>query len=457
MTEARMLGNTLWRLLPYGVSMVLSLTVGVMMARYLGPENLGSLASVLALTGLAAPLGLLGLDLPAMRELQTGRKPARTIISTVTIMRVIATLPVIFLVLELGRRGAAGKVEWPVLLCATSLLIFAPLHSGTLYFEGRLTPRLPLIAQTTSAILAAAVRVVILIRHGSIALLAFSYAVEAALRGIMVTGGFLGASQRSAPWTWWDGKFARSALRQAMPLLATTLIGTIYDRIGQPMISALAGAHEAGLYAATSRLISLPLALATMLAASFGPMLLQVHGDEQAGGTHDGPKYLQALDRYFRWSSLAALAWMGGLILLSPLLVAGLFGPSFAGSAPLLRWHALLLSLVFMAAARNEHLKATQQLHFQLGCWILTLVVHVGLNFWWIPRYGALGCIWSALVAQSIAALGTSLMTSRNREIGWMQLAALFVPWPFQNWIQVRIRATKEDLKSPGIREPDAP
>jgi O-antigen/teichoic acid export membrane protein len=45
--------------------------------------------------------------------------------------------------------------------------------------------------------------------------------------------------------------------------------------------------------------------------------------------------------------------------------------------------------------------------HIRAFAWInaLAVVVNTGLNLWWIPAYGALGCSWAALISQGLCGL----------------------------------------------------
>jgi O-antigen/teichoic acid export membrane protein len=95
---------------------------------------------------------------------------------------------------------------------------------------------------------------------------------------------------------------------------------------------------------------------------------------------------------------------------LAPTIVPLVLGPKFAGAAHLFQISALALPGMALAGVM-----APQWLGRGLFVHMAALtcglgILSVGLNVWWVPRFGAAGAAWTLVVTYSIAAACQALM-----------------------------------------------
>lgn len=86
--------NLVWLALDKGLRLVLGLTVGTWVARYLAPGDFGLLNYALAMASLLAVLPSLGLDGLVRRELVPETAPAPKLLGTVALLRLGVALAV---------------------------------------------------------------------------------------------------------------------------------------------------------------------------------------------------------------------------------------------------------------------------------------------------------------------------------------------------------------------------
>ena len=87
----RFVGNTNWLIFQNIYSMMLSLVVGALSARYLGPSNYGLIGYGTSLVNLFTSISQLGLDSILMNEMVCHPEKKGTIMGTALCMRLVAS------------------------------------------------------------------------------------------------------------------------------------------------------------------------------------------------------------------------------------------------------------------------------------------------------------------------------------------------------------------------------
>lgn len=226
-----------------------------------------------------------------------------------------------------------------------------------------------------------------------------------------------GAAYLAAAWWWARRRFgpfrktyrpdlARKLFMAALPLLATAALWEIYSRIDIVMLHTFRGDHETGLYAAAYKLMSTPLFVAELVGVAVFPTLA---GSAAADA--------QERDRVFRETlrTLAILGLAGGVLLFT----AGdglqvlLFGSGFARSGELARLMAPLFAIEFMMVPLWRLLLAMDRERTLMWLRVASVALNAGLNFELIPRFGAMGAIFSSLISEGLLAVAQLTLCMR--------------------------------------------
>ena len=97
--KSKFVGNTSWLLFQNIYSMMLSLVIGALSARYLGPSNYGLIGYGASLVSLFTSVSQLGLNGILMNELLTRPEEKGKTLGTALVMRLTASLVSFFCVL----------------------------------------------------------------------------------------------------------------------------------------------------------------------------------------------------------------------------------------------------------------------------------------------------------------------------------------------------------------------
>jgi O-antigen/teichoic acid export membrane protein len=124
------------------------------------------------------------------------------------------------------------------------------------------------------------------------------------------------------------------------------------------------------------------------------------------------------------WAGIAAAAFTAAA---APWLVGLLLGPTFAPAAEVLRWHVLTNVFVFLGVAQGIAIVNERTPFVALAKTLSGVVVSVAMNWWLIPRWGAVGSAWAALASYMVSAvLSNAVLSPRLLRL---QMNAIFRPF----------------------------
>ena len=198
-------------------------------------------------------------------------------------------------------------------------------------------------------------------------------------------------------------------LRYGLPLVITFALGWVITGSDRLLLGWLIGAEAAGQYAVGSDLAQTSLGILAVVHVAAYPLAvkaLEKHGSAGAASQ------LASNGELVIGIALAAAA---GLIVLAPHLATVVVGQEFRTvTTRLLPWIAIAATLGSVKAFHFD-------LAFHLGrdswslvaCAVASALVNVGLNLWWIPRYGIDGAAYASVTAFALN-LGLSIWLGRR-------------------------------------------
>src|SRR5205807_851417 len=182
-------------------------------------------------------------------------------------------------------------------------------------------------------------------------------------------------------------------LRRAVPFGLLVAGFALYYRVDMVMLEWLAGPGELGRYAAAYRFLDAIIALAASLGGPLFPRLSSV----AVSAPGEARRLLEA-----GWRPLLALGLplTVGTVVVAGDLVALLFGPEFAGAAPLLRLLILGALPLFWVNVANHALIAGDRVWPLVGIYALSALVNVVGNVALVPHWGAAGSAVATVVCE---------------------------------------------------------
>jgi len=421
--------NLGWLLAERAGRFVLGTLVGLLVARHLGPERLGSLSYAVALVTLLGFVPALGLDAVLKREWLTVPERAENVVASAWVMRVVAGGFGGMVVGVVAWTGVGLVGEERALLAVLALLMFQPaLFLPELWLQTHLRAKAAAAAQLGALAVASALRIWLIATGAGLAAFAWVLVAEMALGA-----GLFFASARRSGWAWRPGAATTATMRrlwrEAWPLMFAGLAIVVYMKIDEVMLRQLAGPAAVGVYAAAARSSEVWYFLPAALASSVLPALLRAKGGEAV-------EYARRQQQYYDLSAAVAYGLSVPVALAAGWIVRVAYGEQFAAAGPILAVHIWSSVFVFLGVARGQWLVNEGLQKFYLAATAAGAVTNVALNFWFIPRWGGLGAAWATVISYGLAAWLASYAHPAVRGTAAMQTRALLIP--LRGWRYLR-------------------
>jgi PST family polysaccharide transporter len=395
----------------------LRLVLVALVARALGTKVYGQYTYAVAVAMLCVQITDMGLGLFLAREIARADVPPPRLIGQVLTIK--AALAVVYLLVmagltwwhfvdpnarhELVPRHHASALAFTIALAGLSNLAASAIEAIWQIFRG--IQRLELEARSGSFFAAAqlilvfgALQVVHAADpHGaekSILMVAIALAMTVA-SGIGLYQTIRLMLQVVTPEMNWSREMLNRFRREVLPLGVAIVASLIYFKIDVPMLRALRGDEETGVYNAAYKILeNLSLVPSVLLAATFPALSQTVVSDPAAA--------LLLHRNTLRILIGAGLA--GGLVLvvLPDFIVKVLYGQEFAPAAKVMMALAPSVVLTFVNYLETHMLVALGLVKQQMAFAIALIAVNVTANWLLIPRYGGVGAALGTAVTEVV-------------------------------------------------------
>jgi O-antigen/teichoic acid export membrane protein len=409
--------NTGWMIITRAAWIVSALTVGIYMARRLGPYNFGILNYAIALTGIFSIIASMGAEEIVIRQLVRHPDRRDRELGNFFILRLLlfgimaAALGITLLLLN-----ATTETKWLCVIVGCGYFGYV-MQGSSLYFQSSVESKYYAIPQLYACLISSAIRGAAAYFSWPLAIFAIA---EASIHTISFCGSmFLYWRRVSSPFIWnWDWREICHLLKTALPLAICGVFILVYARTDQLMVEYFLGPAAVGYYSLAARITENWALCSYLLCLSFFPAVI-------SGAQISSEVYHKQLHRlYFLvfWCMAAAAAIT---TLLSYPIILLLFGQAYLPTVPVLNvfvWTLLGTALlnVFSQWAINEKRIAMIAWAFGSGA-----VINVLLNPLLIRVIGINGAAWSTLVSMPLGLTLTLLCTDNGRQHLFLMLLSI--------------------------------
>ncbi len=421
-TVQRAMDNAAWLLIDQAVRMAAGLIVGVWAARYLGPEQYGWLSYAIAVVGTVGAFTSLGLNGVVVRELVRAPGEEKICLGAAFFLKAVgAGTSFLVCVGVAWLQPAAAPTVRPLIVILSMGSLFQILDVIDLLFQARSAMRISAFVRIIACLVATLLKVGLILAHASLWMFAVAVIAEVAFSSVgwLWVAGRIGFGLRELQV---KAAYVKQLLAESWPLAVSGIAIYTQAYADQLVIGQKLGGSDLGQYAVAMRLIT---------SFSFIPMVLcTVSAPEITRAKHEAPQlYHRRLYDLYRLMGLLFLVTAGPLMLFGGYGVKLFFGPAYAGAALLLPWLAFRLLFTNFGVARSIYLTNEGLFRFGLVTAVIGAAANVGLNLWWIPRWGARGAIAASLVSFAITTFACEAFQAKARINLRLMLTAAFLPW----------------------------
>lgn len=400
--------NMSWLLLEKVFRMAVGFTVGVYVARKLGPDNFGILNYAISFAAIFSILVNLGLDQILIRELVKRPRRRNAIMGTAFGLQATGfCLMMILVIISLYFTSGDMNTKLIVLIISGGYL-FQIFQTIDLYFQSEVLSKYVAISQIITWSVISLLR--FLCAWGEVPLIYFAWLEAGNMIFTAVCYVAFYFMKRGSPAKWqFQPHLAVFLLKNSWPLMLTGMAYIICIRIDQVLLKLLADNNAVGNYAVAVRLVELFYFIPMVIKISFFPAIINA---KKISPMH----YMHRMQQFY-----ILMVWTGIFISLSfglsgRFIIHVLYGAKYAAAGDIIHLYAWLIFFVCIGIAAGCWTISENLTVYILCCNLGLAAINFTLVYLFIPIMGIKGAVWGMLIAQVVGAFIFPLFSGKTRQ-----------------------------------------
>ncbi len=389
--------NASWLIAARIAQMLISLVVGLLTARFLGPSNFGLINYGAAYVAFFTALSSLGINSVIVKNFVDHPQEQGETIGSALALRAVASFISMLSIIAISLVMDAGEYTTilVVALCALSLVshIF---ETFNFWFQNRYHSKKVAIATLAAYMLTAIYKIVLLILGKNVLWFAFATALDYLIYALII---YYLYRRDNGPSLSFSFSKSKQLIRVSYHYILSGLMVSIYGYTGNIMLKQMLDEASVGYYAtAVSICMMWTFVLQAIIDSVYPTIMRQFRENREAYERKN--RQLYAIVFYVSMSVSLFLTLFGSFI------VTLLYGEAFAPATLPLQIATWYTAFAYLGVARNAWIICENQQKYLKYIYFGAAIMNVALNFILIPWLGVCGAAVSALVTQ----IGTSLI-----------------------------------------------
>lgn len=420
-TKENIVKNLFWSVLGKIVNLLSGLIVGIIIARYLGPEQFGLMNYVISYVFLFQTFAIFGLDAIEVREEARNQTPIHVIIGTAFFLKIIFGAIFMFMaILTSWIMDADGYTTLLIAIYSFSIVVnsFSVIRN---YFMAIVENEFIVKAEIARTLISIAIKIILLFFQASLTIFIIAYLFDFSLLASGYVMAYHSKGKKMREWNF-SLKCSKYLLKESFPLMLTSAAVIIYQRIDQVMIGQMIDKTAVGYFSVASRFVEVLIYIPMMLAQTITPILVSNREKSEVDYIRKGQQFMN----FSLWCSLLASILTS---LFAYWIVLFTFGTAYLPAVTVLQilaFKAASVALSNTAGAMlvTEGIQRYAILRDGFGC-----IVCVILNYILLPRYGIIAAAFVAIASNVAAGYLADALIPAYRHLFSRQTKALLFGW----------------------------
>lgn len=406
--QNKVVKNAAWLIAERIYTILLSLIVNIISARFLGPSNYGYIAYGASYVALFTSISRLGTDEILVKNLVNSNKQGE-IIGTTVILRVVSgILSLIFVGIITSVLEVGNTVLLIVTLLQAITLIANTYEVFNSWFQVELKSRIYAIATIIASTIVAVLRIVLLAINANIYLFAITSSLQTVIILLFIAYKFK---------TFFDDKLSfsiqrlKSLLTQGAPFIIASIAVTLYTHIDRIMIGYFFSEVEVGFYSIASTISQMWEFIPIAIIQSMRP---EIFSCKQKGELNESESKITNL--------IGIIIGLGVMVALGMMVfghwIIMLYGSKYLPAETALKiliWATIISTI---GSARNIWFISENKSYFIKWFSIAGALMNIVLNYILISIMGINGAAVSTLICELAVVVIFPLMFKNSRRFG---------------------------------------
>lgn len=409
-------GNAGWLIGGKVFQMAISLVVGVITARYLGPSNYGLIGYGTAYVTFFSAFCTLGLNSVIIKDFVDHKDEQGEAIGSAIVMRlvssILSSLMIIGFVSIIDRNEPTTIAV--VALCSVGT-IFHVFETFNFWFQSQYKSKITSIATLTAYIITSVYKIILLMIGKDVRWFAFSTSIDYIVVAVFLYVAyrkFHGAKLR------FSIKKSKSLLKISYNYILSTMMVAIYGQTDKLLLKQLCDDSSVGYFTTATTVCAMWVFVLQAIIDSVYPTILNLKGKDQLQYER---KNRQLYAIVFYVSCMVSV----GFLVLGDFVIKILYGEAYMPAADILKVVSWYTAFSYLGVARNAWIVSEgkqKYLKYIYGC---AAVLNVAMNLILIPVMGTIGAATATLITQILTSIVLPIMFKELRPNTKLMLEAI--------------------------------
>lgn len=421
-TKKLLLVNSSWLFGDKILRMIIGLTISILMARILGPEQLGKWNYAESFFGMFMVLTIMGLDSIVVRDLVRDKAAELELMGTAIAIKLAGTLVAIAgscLSILWLRPGDSFVISINVIIATAS--VFQIFDVIDYWFRSRMLSKYTVISKNLAFIISSGLKITLLLLRVPLIYVALCTYVEFLIGSIMLIIFYKQQEQSLFQWKA-NTRKTKELLGNCWPIILSSSAVVVQARIDQVIIGQLLGDEAVGQYSVALRLIEVLGFIPVVIATAFAPVVTRSKMKGEA-------EYKNTLGTIYKLMFIVFLLTAVPIFLLSDRIVILLYGSQFAPAGVLLALFAIRLFFTNFSVGKSLFITNENMFKYTLLTSIIGAASNIALNFLLIPMMGTRGSLVATIISFTISIFLVDLFFTRARENLKIMMYSIMTFW----------------------------
>lgn len=373
--------------------MVISLVVGVICARYLGPSNYGIINYVASFVSFFAIVCALGLETVVVKEVVANRDSEGLVLGSSIVIRLAAgVLSMIAICIIVFALNGGDETMTVVAFLQSLALLFNSAFVIENWYQADLKSRTPVLIKSFAYTVMCAYKVILLVLGMGVEWFAFATSLDAMLIAVLYLVFYKKDGIRPLRFSL---GVAKRLFSKSHHLMIAYMMAVIYSQMDKIMIGQMVDMGSVGVYAAAVTICNMWLFIPKALSDSASPIIMGLSGKNDE-------KYRLRLSQLVSGIFWIGVAFALLLSLLSGFVIDILYGADYASAREpltIIIWSTVFSSLSY---ARSIWMLCEDKQRYTKRIMAWGVVVNFTLNVVLIQTVGICGAAFATLATEVV-------------------------------------------------------
>lgn len=410
--------NAVWLIGGRAAQMVLSLFVGVLSARYLGPSNYGLINYGAAYVAFFTSLCNLGLNSVIIKDFVDHPDEQGEAIGSALVMRLISS--VLSTVMIVGIVAIVDKNELQTIIVVALCSIGSIFHIFEIFnfwFQHKYKSKITSIATLCAYVVTSIYKIVLLISKANVFWFAFASSIDYIVVAIFL---YVAYKKHNGHKLSFSFKKSKSLISVSYNYILASMMVAIYGQTDKLMLKQMLGESSVGYYATAVAICSMWTFVLQAIIDSIYPTILQLKGVSQE-------KYEQKNRQLYAIVFYVSCCVSLLFLIFGKWVVCIFYGEEFLPAAPILKIVTWYTAFSYLGVARNAWTVTEGKQRYLKYMYICAAIMNVILNAIFIPFIGALGAALASLITQIFTSIILPCCFKEMRPNAKLMLEAIFL------------------------------